>query len=77
MEIKYEAASGIAPVTNPDTLAVIERVIEKVCRVEVSDGRTFIGLLMSCDQQRCLFLQDALEVVDRAAADYFDHDMFT
>ena len=74
MELKYEPLSGISEVTNPDILQVIDRVIEKVVRVEVSDGRTFIGLLMSCDQQRCLFIQDALEIVDRDSEEYFDHD---
>ena len=43
----------------------------------MSDGRVYVGMLMSCDQTRALFIQDALELVDRDSEDYFDHDMFT
>ncbi len=77
MEAAYAPLSGITQITQPNVLALIDKVIEKVVRVEIYDGRIYIGLLMSCDQQRCLFIQDALELIDRDAEEYFDHDMFT
>ena len=32
---------------------------------------------MCVDKTKAVFLQDALEVIDRQAPEYFDHDLFT
>ena len=32
---------------------------------------------MSVDKTKSVFLQDALEVIDREAPEYFDHELFT
>ena len=45
----YEPLNGIYPIENEETLKLVEKVIEKIVRVEVSDGRIYLGLLMSCD----------------------------
>jgi small nuclear ribonucleoprotein (snRNP)-like protein len=73
----YAVKDGIAPITNSTVNEFISRVIDRIVRVEVSDGRIYVGMLMCVDQQRTLFVQDALELVDRQAEEYFDHDMFT
>lgn len=46
---KHQISSGIQPIENKEVLAVIERVIEKIVRVQVSDGREYIGILQSVD----------------------------
>ena len=52
----------------------MDRVIEKIVRVQISDGRTFLGILMSVDQQRTVYIQDALELIDKDEPGYFEHD---
>lgn len=32
---------------------------------------------MSVDKTKAFFMQDAMEILDREAEDYFDHDLFT
>lgn len=32
---------------------------------------------MCIDKTKSVFLQDALEVIDREAPEYFDHELFT
>ena len=32
---------------------------------------------MSVDKTKALFLQDAFEVIDKDAPDYFDHELYT
>lgn len=56
MEAVYTPLSGVDPVTNDRVLKIIERVIEKVVRVEISDGRIYVGLLISVDQTKALFI---------------------
>ncbi len=41
--------SGITPIEKAEIQAVISKTIEKIVRVEVSDGRVYLGLLMSVD----------------------------
>lgn len=49
MTARYEVKSGVEVPTNDHAQEVISKVIEKIVRVEVSDGRVFIGKLMSVD----------------------------
>jgi hypothetical protein len=35
-----------------------------------------IGKLMCVDKTKAVFLQDALEVLDKSALEYFDHDLY-
>ena len=46
---KNQVPSGIESVTDEHALKVIEKVIDKVIRVQVTDGRQYIGKLMSVD----------------------------
>ena len=71
---KYEPLSGVTPLEEEAALKLVDRVIEKIVRVQISDGRTFLGILMSVDQQRTVYIQDALELIDKDEPGYFEHD---
>ncbi len=45
---------------------VIEKVIEKLVRITISDDREYVGRLMSVDKTKSVFLMDALELIDRS-----------
>ncbi len=49
-KLAYLVKDGITPITNTEVNQTINRVIEKVVRVEVSDGRIYVGILMAVDQ---------------------------
>ena len=59
------------------TLDVIDKVIDKLVRVTVSDGRIYLGKLMCVDQTKTVFVQDCLELIDKADEHYIDHDLLT
>jgi small nuclear ribonucleoprotein (snRNP)-like protein len=81
--------------TSPaDTPAVIDKVVDKMVRISITDGReyigklilifnerllklNFIGKLMCVDKTKAVFLQDALEILDKSAPEYLDHDLYT
>ena len=67
--------SGIEDVTDERVRAVINKVIDKVVRITVSDGRIYLGKLMSIDQTRTAFIQDALELIDREDENYVEHEL--
>ena len=69
--------SGIVEVTDQKTLDIIEKVIDKMARVTVSDGRVFLGKLMSVDQTKAVFLQDSLELIDRGDEHYIEHELLS
>jgi len=46
---KHPQLNGIDKVTDPRALAMVDKVIEKLVRVTVVDGRVYIGTLMSVD----------------------------
>ena len=48
--------SGIDEVTDKKVLDVVEKVIDKIARVTVSDGRIYLGKLMCVDQTKTVFL---------------------
>ena len=56
--------------------------MEKVVRIQITDGRDYVGRLMSVDKTKSIFLQDALEVIDRSIraeeeCKFLHHDLFT
>ena len=57
--------------------AIIKKAIESIVRLHVTDGRMFIGRLMAIDTTKAVFLQDALEVHDKSAPEYLDHEIFS
>ena len=73
--IKHEQKNGIEKVTDPRALALIDKVIQKLVRVTVADGRVYLGLLMSVDQTKTVFIQDALEVIDKDDEHYIEHEL--
>ena len=46
---KHPLDNGIQKVTDPRALAMIDKVITKLVRVTVTDGRVYLGLLTSVD----------------------------
>ena len=58
-------------------MSTIDKVIEKVVRVTVKDGRLYLGKLMAVDQTRTVFLQDALELIDREDEHFMNHELLT
>ena len=46
-------------------------------RVTVSDGREYLGRLQCVDQTKAVFVQDALELVDRESEHYLEHQLLT
>jgi small nuclear ribonucleoprotein (snRNP)-like protein len=74
---KHQISSGIEPIENKEVLAVVDKVIEKIVRVQVSDGREYVGILQSVDQAGTVYVQDALEVVDKRDATFLHHDLIT
>ena len=56
---------------------MIDKVIGKVVRVTVADGRVYLGRLTSVDQTRTIFVQDALELFDREDETYIEHELLS
>ena len=70
--------SGIEDVSDSRAQTVIDKVIGKLVRVTVADGRLYLGTLMAVDQTRTVFVQDALELFDREDAEAFvNHELLT
>ena len=42
---KYEPLSGITPLEDEAALRLVDRVIEKIVRVQITDGRIYLGIL--------------------------------
>ena len=61
---------------------VVNKVIDKVVRITISDDRDYVGRLMSVDKTKSVFLMDALELIDRSEkaeeeGRYFYHELFS
>ena len=61
---------------------VIDKVIHKIVRIVITDDREYIGRLMGVDKTRSVFLQDALEVIDKSEQAepegcFLYHELFT
>lgn len=77
-EERHPQLSGIEDVSDSRAQTVIDKVIGKLVRVTVADGRLYLGTLMAVDQTRTVFVQDALELFDREDAEAFvNHELLT
>lgn len=56
MEKQHTKLNGLDLVTDPKVLALIDRVIDKIVRIKVSDGRVYVGMLKSIDQTKSVFV---------------------
>ena len=74
---QHPQKSGIDAVTDERALTVIDKVIDKLVRVSVSDGRLYLGKLMAIDQTKTVFIQDALELFDKEDEHYIEHELLT
>jgi len=74
----HDVPIGIEAGLNEKAREIVCKTIEKIVRVEVTDGRKYIGMLTCVDQQKTIFVQDALEVIDRANDSTFqEHELLT
>lgn len=46
------------------TNRLMEKMCDKLVRLEIVDGRQYIGIFVSCDKSGCLFIVEVLELVD-------------
>ena len=42
---KYEPLSGVSLIQDEAVLQLVDKVVEKIVRVQISDGRTYLGIL--------------------------------
>ena len=49
---------------------VKSRIIDKIVKVSVTDGRAFVGRLHCIDKTKAIFILDALEIIDKDAPEY-------
>ena len=66
----------------PEAQAVVDKVIEKIVVITITDGREYVGKIMSVDKTGSVFLQDGLEVIDKSEqaeqeGRYFYHELFS
>jgi small nuclear ribonucleoprotein (snRNP)-like protein len=74
----HDVPIGIEGGLNEKAREIVSKTVEKIVRVEVSDGRKYIGMLTCVDQQKAIFVQDALEIIDRANDPTFqEHELLT
>ena len=74
---RHPQQSGVEEVKDERAKALIDKVIDKLVRVTVADGRVYLGKLMAVDQTRTLFVQDALELYDKEDQNYVAHELIT
>ena len=48
--------SGVLPVEDSKVNQLIDKVIDKIVRVTVSDGRIYLGILKSIDKTKTIFV---------------------
>ena len=53
---RHPQLDGIKPVTDDKVNALIDKVIDKIVRVKVSDGRIYLGILKSVDKTKTIFV---------------------
>ena len=61
---------------------MVDSVVEKVVRITITDDREYIGKIMCVDKTKSVFLQDALELIDKSEkaeeeGRYLYHELFT
>ena len=69
--------AGIESVSDEKAKKVIDKVIDKIVRVDVMDGRTYLGILKGVDQTKTIFVQDGLELIDKRDEHYIHHEVLT
>ena len=74
---RHPQQSGVEEVKDERAKAIIDKVIDKLVRVTVADGRVYLGKLMAVDQTKTLFVQDALELYDKEDENYVSHELIT
>ncbi len=50
----------------PEAQTVVDKVIEKIVIITITDERQYVGKIMSVDKTGAVFLQDGLEVIDKS-----------
>lgn len=55
---------------------VKSKVISRLTRIVVNDGRSFIGKFETIDNAGNIFILDALEILDTKDENFFIHDLF-
>ena len=53
---QHPQLNGIDAVSDERALTIIDKVIDKLVRVSVSDGRVYLGKLMAVDQTKTVFI---------------------
>lgn len=53
-----------------------EKIVNKLVRIDVTDGRQYLAIFNSVDKTGAVFVIDALEVIDTAKLDMI-HDLYT
>lgn len=61
---------------NNNVNALADKLCNKVVRVEIADGRQYIGLFQTVDKQGSVFISEALELIDLNADKTFMHELF-
>ena len=46
-------------------------------RVTVSDGRIYLGILHCVDQTKTVYVEHALELIDKSDEHYIEHELLT
>ena len=60
------AANTLPKPLNPEAQAVVDKVIEKIVVIRITDDREYVGKIMSVDKTGSVFLQDGLEIIDKS-----------
>lgn len=72
---------AVVPVTKQlikeKSFSVKEKLCEKLVRIEIADGRQYIGVFIACDKTGSIIVNDALELVDLCPDNAFQHDLIT
>ena len=56
---------------------ISKKICEKMVRVEIADGRQYIGIFVACDKSGSIIVNDALELVDLCPDRAFQHDLIS
>ena len=60
----------------PHVKALLDKAIGRVVRLHISDGRVYVGRFECVDKIGTVFLQDALEVLDRESEFFYVHHLY-
>ena len=60
------AANTLPKTLKPEAQAVVDKVIEKIVVIRITDDREYVGKIMSVDKTGSVFLQDGLEIIDKS-----------